>query len=93
MYADPNASSRFQTVAETTENPVFRELAEHCREQIILGTPFNELFGGHLHLMGDSFAPLAETVEANPGRASQLLYTYAQYLEEEAEEKPAKEKE
>lgn len=88
MYADPNVTSRFDTIAETTVNPVFRELAEHCREQLMVtAPPFNELFNGHLHLLGEAFAPVAETIEANPGQAQQLLYTYAKFLEEDAEEK------
>ncbi len=90
MYADTDVTSRFQTIAVTTINPAFRELAEHCREQLIVhSVPFNELFSGHLHLLGDAFLPIAETIEANPGQAQQLLFTYATFLEEEAEEKLA----
>ena len=87
MYADTNVITRFETIAVTTENPAFRELAEHCKEQLIVtAPPFNELFNGHLHLLGDAFAPVAETIEQNPGQAQTLLYTYAKFLEEEAEE-------
>lgn len=90
MYAETDVTSRFQTIAVTTVNPAFRELAEHCREQLIVNAvPFNDLFSGHLHLLGDAFLPVAETIEANPGQAQQLLFTYAKFLEEEAEEKLA----
>jgi len=87
MYADPNVATRFETIADTTVNPEFREMALHCREQLLVtAPPFNELFNGHLHLLGDAFAPVAETIEQNPGQAQTLLYTYAKFLEEEAEE-------
>lgn len=90
MYADANVMTRFETIAETTMNPVFREFAEHCKEQLLVNAPpFNELINGHLHLLGEAFAPVAETIEANPGQAQTLLYTYAKALEEEAEEKLA----
>lgn len=91
MWAsEPNIVKRFQTVAETSTNPVFREMAEHFANQLlVVSPPISQLFNGHLHLLGESFAPVAETIEQSPGRGQQLLYTYAKFLEQEAEEKLA----
>lgn len=87
MFADPDLNSRFATISATTVNPAFKDLAEHCREVILVkSVPFADMFAGHLHLMGNGFLSVAETVDANPSDAQKLLYTYALFLEERADD-------
>jgi type IV pilus assembly protein PilC len=85
--SEPNLAKRFQTVAETSTNPVYREMCEHISNQVPQGTAIGQLFNGYYHLLGESFAPVAETIENAPGDGQKQLYTYAKFMELEAEEK------
>lgn len=87
MWAsEPNLARRFSTVAETSTNVVYREMAEHLANQVTQGTSIGELFNGHFHLLGESFAPVADTIENAPGDGQKQLYAYARAMEAEAEE-------
>lgn len=87
MWAsEPNLAKRFETVAETSTNPVYREMSEHIAHQVPQGTSIGQLFNGFYHLLGESFAPVAETIENAPGDGQKQLYTYAKFQEQEAEE-------
>ena len=61
-------------------------MAEHISNQIPQGTAIGQLFNGYYVLLGDSFAPVAETIENAPGEGQKQLYTYAKFLEQESEE-------
>ena len=88
MFAHPELATRFRTVGETTTNPDFKEFAFHCETVVIGDAPnFSEMFSGHIHLTGETFPMIAETIDANPGKAQQLIFTHAKYLEMEADEK------
>lgn len=80
-----NMIARFQTVAETSTNPVFREMSLHFANQVTRGTETGQLFNGYYHLLGEVFAPVAETLES-ASDGEKHLYSYAKYLEQQAEE-------
>ncbi len=85
--SEPNMMKRFQTVGQTSTNPVFREMAEHFANQLVVtAPPIGQLFNGHFHLLGESFAAVAETIENAPGTGQKQLYVYAKFLEQESEE-------
>lgn len=84
--SESNLAKRFQTVGETSTNPVFREMCEHLDNQVRKGTAIGQLFNGYVYLLGDSFGTVAETIENAPGEGQKQLYTYAKYLEQEAED-------
>ncbi|MCY7375275.1 MAG: hypothetical protein LH472_04805 [Pyrinomonadaceae bacterium] len=90
MTADQNVHRRFEILAQTSDNPAYKELSEHCRETLLNESPtLPQIFNGHLHLLGDMFAPVIETIDQNPGQSQVLLYSYSKQLQEEADEKLA----
>ena len=87
---DQNVSRQYEVLAQTTDNPAFKELAYHAQELLLCQSPtLSQVFQGHLHLMGEMFAPVMETIEQNPGQAQTLLYSYSQQLEEQADDQMA----
>jgi type II secretory pathway component PulF len=83
---ESNVTQRFRTVAETTKNPVYREMAEHITNRTLQGTAISEYFNGYYYLMGNDFASVIHTVDQNPAQGPAQLYRYARSLEEKASE-------
>lgn len=78
-----DVGARFKMAADTTENPVYREMLLSQAYLLGLGTPITPIFKPYLYLFGRDFLTQLLTADKT-GSYSEPFYRYAQMLEERA---------